>query len=103
MFRSAFLLCSFATLIASAGPAGAQLGAVEQTPDTPAACTGMIAKSKAALTTATLSADQKNIVDRAIRWGELWKVQAEGGLGAPGYRRCMISLRPAQVLLKIPA
>src|SRR5688572_19276981 len=103
MMRSAFLVASFVTLAVFAGPAGAQLGTLEQTPDTPAACTGMIAKSKAALTTASLSAEKKTIVDRAIRWGELWKGQGDSGLGAPGYRRCMISLRPAQVLLKIPA
>jgi hypothetical protein len=103
MMRSAFFLGSFITLAVLAGPAGAQLGTLEQTPDTPAACNGMLAKSKAALSQAKLTAEQKDIVDRAIRWGELWKVQADGGLGSPGYRRCMISLRPAQVLLKIPA
>ena len=106
MRRSALVFASlvaFAALVgtASAQNAPAKLGTLEDAPDTPAACKGLIDKSKAAMQTASLNADQKLIVERAIRWGELWRGQAEAGLGASGYRRCAISLRPAQVLLKI--
>jgi hypothetical protein len=110
MLRSAVVIASLIALAASSGPsfgqaaappAPSKLGTLEEAPDTPAACIGLIDKSKAALQTASLSADQKGIVERAIRWGELWRKQADAGMGAPGYRRCAISMRPAQVLLKL--
>jgi hypothetical protein len=107
MMRSAIFAASLIAFAALGAPAFAQsaaapkLGTLEEAPDTLAACVGLIDKSKATMQTASLSADQKAIVERAIRWGELWKGQADAGLGAPGYRRCAISMRPAQVLLKI--
>jgi hypothetical protein len=107
MIRSAFVVAAFVALAALSSPASAQtapapkLGTLEDAPDTPAACKSLIDKSKAAMQTASLNADQKLIIERAIRWGELWRGQADAGLGAPGYRRCAISLRPAVVLLKL--
>jgi hypothetical protein len=107
MMRSAFIVAALVSLAALSGSASAQtapapkLGTLEEAPDTPQACNTLIEKSKAAMPTAKLSADEKGIVERAIRWGELWRTQAAAGLGAPGYRRCAISLRPAVVLLKV--